>query len=214
MGWRGPAVVALMLALGLTGGYAASRASTPSADDAGVAEPVAARGPSHPVAQESTPAPDPVGAPLQPGLPLETTTMGSGRFAISLPVPEGWTRNENATNEAKWKEPGTANNTYVLRVEQITSQDLTVAEAIRQRVAELRSEQEGVRIRARDGQSLEYTYTSDEGTARHSFMRWLDLSGSGQADVEVVVHGRESDVAGTRDLIRRIAQGMRLGTAR
>ena len=40
-------------------------------------------------------------------------------------------------------------------------------------------------------------------------MRWLDLDASGQADVEIVVHGRERDVPGTRDLIRRVADGMR-----
>ena len=43
-------------------------------------------------------------------------------------------------------------------------------------------------------------------------MRWLDLDQSGQADVEIVVHGRERDVAGARDLIRRVAEGMRGAT--
>ena len=57
--------------------------------------------------------------------------------------------------------------------------------------------------------SLEYTYRSNEGNARHSFMRWLDLDESGQADVEIVVHGREVDVDGARDLIRRVGDGMR-----
>ena len=62
-------------------------------------------------------------------------------------------------------------------------------------------------IEARGADSLEYTYRSNEGNARHSFMRWLDLDASGQADVEIVVHGRERDVLGTRDLIRRVAEG-------
>ena len=44
-------------------------------------------------------------------------------------------------------------------------------------------------------------------------MRWLDLDRSGQADVEIVVHGRERDVAGTSDLIMRVSEGMRGATA-
>ena len=63
-------------------------------------------------------------------------------------------------------------------------------------------------IVARGAETLEYTYRSNEGNARHSFMRWLDLDASGQADVEIVVHGRERDVPGARDLIRRVAEGM------
>ena len=36
---------------------------------------------------------------------------------------------------------------------------------------------------------------------------------SGQADVEIVVHGREVDVDGTRDLIQRVGDGMRAAGA-
>ena len=79
-------------------------------------------------------------------------------------------------------------------------------------VQRLDREQEDVHILDRGADSLEYTYRSNEGNARHSFMRWLDLDQSGQADVEIVVHGRERDVAGARDLIRRVAEGMRGAT--
>ena len=74
--------------------------------------------------------------------------------------------------------------------------------------AALRAEQDDVVIVDRGAETLEYTYRSNEGNARHSFMRWLDLDASGQADVEIVVHGREKDVPGARDLIRRVAEGM------
>ena len=36
----------------------------------------------------------------------------------------------------------------------------------------------------------------------------LATATSGQADVEIVVHGRKRDVEGTSDLIRRVADGM------
>ena len=64
----------------------------------------------------------------------------------------------------------------------------------------------------RGSATLEYTYRSNENNARHTFMSWLDLDASGQADVEIVVHGREQDVPGTRDLIRRVSAGMRGAT--
>ena len=140
---------------------------------------------------------------------MRTETRGSGRFEITFPAPIGWTTNANATNEWKWKQPGTSNNTYVMRIEQINSQDITVEDAIDVRIERLSREQEDVDILDRGSDSLEYTYRSNEGNARHSFMRWLDLDLSGQADVEIVVHGRQRDARGTRDLIRRVAEGMR-----
>jgi hypothetical protein len=95
-----------------------------------------------------------------------------------------------------------------MRIEQINSQDITIEDAIDIRIERLRDEQEDVTIVDRGANSLEYTYRSNEGNARHSFMRWLDLDASGQADVEIVVHGRERDVRGARDLIARVADGM------
>ena len=100
-----------------------------------------------------------------------------------------------------------------MRIEQINSQDITIEDAIDIRVERLRAEQEDVVIVDRGASSLEYTYRSNEGTARHSFMRWLDLDASGQADVEIVVHGRERDVPGSEDLIAAVADGMRGATA-
>ena len=96
-----------------------------------------------------------------------------------------------------------------MRIEQIDSQDITIEDAIDIRIDRLLDEQEDVKILDRGASTLEYTYRSNEDNARHSFMRWLDLDESGQADVEIVVHGREKDVDGTRDLIRRVGDGMR-----
>ena len=99
-----------------------------------------------------------------------------------------------------------------MRIEQINSQDITIEDAIDIRIERLRDEQDDVVIVDRGSASLEYTYRSNENNARHTFMSWLDLDASGQADVEIVVHGRERDVPGTRDLIRRVSAGMRGAT--
>jgi hypothetical protein len=207
--WRGLVVLVALLAIGAGGGYAASAQIRDASPGSGVAAPVPAQRPEIPVEAPRPYATDPDDPALEPGLEMAPATLGTGKFEITFPAPVGWRTNANASNEWKWKKPGTSNNTYVMRIEQIDSQDITIEDAIDIRIERLRAEQEDVEILDRGAASLEYTYRSNEGNARHSFMRWLDLDLSGQADVEIVVHGRERDVAGTRDLIERVAEGMR-----
>ncbi|WP_191277574.1 hypothetical protein [Nocardioides flavus (ex Wang et al. 2016)] len=209
MEWRGPVVLVALLAIGAGGGYAASAQSRDTAVGSGVPSPVPAQRPEMPVEAPRPPAPDPDDPALRPGLEMAPATLGTGKFEITFPAPVGWRTNANASNEWKWKKPGTSNNSYVMRIEQIDSQDITIEDAIDIRIARLRDEQQDVDIVGRGAASLEYTYRSNEGNARHSFMRWLDLDLSGQADVEIVVHGRERDVEGAKDLIDTVADGMR-----
>jgi hypothetical protein len=209
MDWRGPGVVLALLLTGSAVGFAASAQTRDTTVGIGVASPVPAEEPDLPVQAPRPYRPDPDDPPLRPGIAMTQGTMGIGDFEILFPVPAGWRTNANASNEMKWKQPGTSNNSYVMRIEQIDSQDITIEDAINIRVERLRREQEDVVILDRGAASLEYTYRSNEDTKRHSFMRWLDLDNSGQADVEIVVHGRERDVPGTRDLIQRVAEGMR-----
>ena len=208
MEWRGPAVLVALLAIGAGGGYAASAQSRDGSIGSGVPAPVPAQAPEMPVEAPQPPVPDPTDPPLEPDIEMAPQKVGTGKFEITFPAPAGWSTNANASNEWKWKKPGTSNNTYVMRIEQINSQDITIQDAINIRIERLRAEQDDVVIVDRGAETLEYTYRSNEGNARHSFMRWLDLDASGQADVEIVVHGREKDVPGTRDLIRRVAEGM------
>nr|WP_300047927.1 hypothetical protein [uncultured Nocardioides sp.] len=208
MKWRGPAVLVALLAIGVGGGYAASAQSRDGSIGSGVPAPVPAQAPEMPVEAPQPPVPDPTDPPLEPDIAMAPQKVGTGKFEITFPAPVGWSTNANASNEWKWKKPGTSNNTYVMRIEQINSQDITIEDAINIRIERLRAEQDDVVIVDRGAETLEYTYRSNEGNARHSFMRWLDLDASGQADVEIVVHGREKDVPGTRDLIRRVAEGM------
>ena len=208
MKWRGPVALVALLAIGAGGGYAASAQSRDGSIGSGVPAPVPAEAPEMPVEAPQPPVPDPTDPPLETDIAMAPQKVGTGKFEITFPAPVGWSTNANASNEWKWKKPGTSNNTYVMRIEQINSQDITIEDAINIRIERLRAEQDDVVIVDRGAETLEYTYRSNEGNARHSFMRWLDLDASGQADVEIVVHGREADVPGTRALIRRVAEGM------
>lgn len=202
-------MLVVLLAVGAGSGFAASSQTRDITLGTGVPAPVPAQRPELPVEAPRPYEEDPDDPALEPGIAMTPRTLGSGKFEISFPAPVGWRTNANASNEWKWKQPGTSNNSYVMRIEQVNSQDITIEDAIDIRIARLREEQEDVTIVDRGADSLEYTYRSNEGNARHSFMRWLDLDASGQADVEIVVHGRESDVRGAEDLIQRVADGMR-----
>ena len=201
-----------LVAIGCGSGYAASGQTRDATIGTGVPAPVPAQRPDMPIEAPKPYAADPDDPPLPPDIPLRTVRLGSGKFEITVPVPIGWRVNANASNEWKWKKPGTSNNSYVMRIEQIDSQDIAIEDAIDIRIERLRKEQDDVVIVARGSATLEYTYRSNENNARHTFMSWLDLDASGQADVEIVVHGRERDVPGTSDLIQRVSAGMRGAT--
>ena len=209
MEWRGPVVLVALVAIGVGTGYAASAQTRDTTIGTGTGAPVPAEGPEMPVEAPQPYADDPSDPPLQPDIPMQTARLGTGKFEITFPAPVGWTTNASASNEWKWKKRGTSNNTFVMRIEQIDSQDITIEDAIDIRIARLLDEQEDVKILDRGASTLEYTYRSNENTKRHSFMRWLDLDESGQADVEIVVHGREVDAAGASELARRVGDGMR-----
>lgn len=211
MGWRGPTALAALALLGGALGYGASLAAAPSSTGSGVAAPVAAEG-ALPAEPQERLASDPKDDPLEPDVPLEPVTLGSGQFALSVEVPAGWTSTQRAPNEWRWKAPGTSNNTYVLRVEQLTGQGLGIADAKAAEMERLDVEQDDVDfVEPSEPDALEYTYTSDERTRRHSFVRWVDVLGRGEADLEVVVHGREADVPGTSDLVARTAASASAG---
>ena len=210
MEWRGPAVLVALLAIGAGGGYAASAQTRDTTIGAGVPAPVPAERAGDAASRRRVrPCPTRTTPRSRRTSPMMPTTARHGQVRDHLPRSRSAGRtNANASNEWKWKEPGTSNNSYVMRIEQIDSQDITIEDAIDIRIERLRAEQEDVVIVDRGADSLEYTYRSNEGNARHSFMRWLDLDASGQADVEIVVHGRERRRPGTSDLIRRVAEGM------
>lgn len=200
-----------LLALGLLGGYAAARAADERPPSTGVAEPVVAASPSIPVDPRRTLRTDPRAPALPTGLELVEAFLGSDAYRMVVPVPRGWSQNINATNEKKWKNPGNPDNTYVLRVEQVVSQNDPIEDILSDRIVDLRAEEVDVEILDRGVDSLEFTYVSSDQHLRHGFLKWLDLSGSGFAEVEVAITGREADVPGAAELIERVAAGIRLG---
>ncbi|KRF34776.1 hypothetical protein ASG94_11435 [Nocardioides sp. Soil805] len=194
--------------VGLVGGYAAAYALDPEPTTQGASTPVTAQSPSVPVDPIPTGNAQPSVPGLQTDLPMREGRMGSNRFRLVHPVPRGWAKIYSAPDEVKWKQAGNPDNTYLLRIEQVQSLNDTIDEVLTDRIDELRDEEERLTVLERTANTLEFTYVS-EGFLRHGFLTWLDLRGTGFAEVEIAVTGREVDARGAQQLINRVAAGMR-----
>ncbi len=199
-----------LLVLGGIGGYAGSYAIDSRPDSGGVAAPVEAT-PTIPADVIPEIAPDPDNPPLRRGLELTTDTIGLGMTLTEFPVPKGWQRIQLNSNELKYKAPGYPDNTYILRVEEVGSDNRTIDSILRSTVSDVRSDTVNFTQVARTENSVEYTYiSSKDAHFRHAFRIWLDMQGNGTADLEFAITGRAVDAAGMEELIGLVADGARL----
>lgn len=209
MNWRGTAVLALLLAIGVAAGFGASWVLGENPSGGGKAAPVPAS-PSLPVDPVPEVLPDPRTPPLEAGVPLVSQSVGAGDFRMTLPVPKGWTFSENSLNEWQWRPPGQPDFGYVLRVEQVLSNRRSIEWTLDRRIDELREDESNVEVLDQTNDSLHFSFITSNHL-RHGYLRWLDLTGSDNAQVEIAVTGRERDDPGMADLIARVGSGIRLG---
>ena len=202
-------MLALLLAIGVAAGFGASLALGENPSGGLRASPLPAS-PSLPVDPVPELLPDPDTPPLATGLPLVRQTVGAGDFRMTLPVPKGWTFSENSLNEWQWRPPGQPDFGYVLRVEQVLSNRRSIEWTLDRRIAELREDESNVEVIAQTRDSLHFSFVT-ANHLRHGHLRWLDLTGSDNAQVEIAVTGRTVDDPGMADLIARVGSGVRLG---
>lgn len=210
MSWRGLVALVALLAAGIVGGFAIAEVLQPSPVTTGAPEPVVAESPSFPSNPRLPLEPDPPQARLEPNVPLRQVSLGSGGDRIVFPAPRGWSRLGLLSNEVKYKLTGNPNYTYVMRVEQVTSDHETILDMIADRIADLRRDEEQVKVLYRTTDQLEVSYVH-ENYRRFALYTWLDLTHSGQAEVEIAITGRSVDVPGMRDLMVKVYRGMELG---
>lgn len=204
------AALALLLALGAALGFGASWVLGENPAGQGAAAPVAASSPSLPVDPVPELLPDPTTPALAPAIPLERQAVGAGGFRMSVPVPVGWSFSENSLNAWQWRPPDQPDFGYVLRVEQVPSNRGSIGWTLDRRIDELREDESNVDVLAETGDSLHVSFVTSHHL-RHGFLRWRDVTGSGNVQVEIAVTGREEDVPGMRDLIARVAAGVKPG---
>jgi len=206
-------VLALLLALGVGGGFGASWSLGERPHGEGAAAPVSAASPSLPVDPVPELLPDPEFAALEPGVELVRQQVGIGDFGLSLLRPAGWRFSPNSLTEWQWRPPDFQSFGYYMRVEQVISNRRSIDWTLDRRIDELVEDEADVRIRSRTANSLHYTYITSNHL-RHGFLTWLDLTGSDNAQVEIAVTGRTADVSGMSELITRVADSMTLGVRR
>lgn len=210
MNWRGAALLMLLALIGGAAGFGASWALAGNPSGAGSAAPVAATSPSLPVDPVPELLPDPTTPALAEGLPLEDQAVGSGAFRMTLPTPKDWDFFENSLNEWQWRPQDQPDFGYVLRVEQVLSNRRSIDWTLDRRIDELREDESNVEILSQTADSLHFSYVT-ANHLRHGYLRWKDLTGSDNAQVEIAVTGRKVDDAGMADLIARVGAGIRLG---
>lgn len=207
---REPIVIAALLAVGVGCGFMVSMTLAEHPPGTGAASPVAAQSPSLPVDPVPELLPDSTAPPLAPGLDVVRQQVGTGDFRMTLPVPRGWRFSVNSLNEWQWRPPDQPDFGHVLRVEQVLSNRRSIDWTLDRRIDELHEDEENVEILDQTDDTLHFTYVTSNHL-RHGYLRWLDLTGSDNAQVEVAVTGRAVDDAGMADLVARVAAGMRLG---
>lgn len=207
---RGTAALALLLLIGAAAGFGASWALGENPPGGGTAAPVPAASPSLPIDPVPELLRDPPTPALAEGIPLEEQSVGSGAFRMTLPVPAGWDFFENSLNEWQWRPPDQPDFGYVLRVEQVLSNRRSIDWTLDRRVDELNEDESNVEILGETADSLHFSFISSNHL-RHGYLRWLDVTGSDNAQVEIAVTGREVDDEGMADLIARVGSGVRLG---
>ena len=201
-------VLALLLAVGVVGGYATSSLLDQRPAASGPARPVAAASPSVPVDPPPELEPDPDTPALEGDVETRLAEVGARGFEVTVPVPVGWARTDSTATEAKWVVPDHPANTYRLRIE-VTSGENTLMDAmVEERVEDLLRVEEGLTVLDRGPDAIEFTYVAADHL-RHGLVRWLDLSGSGEAELEIALTGREVDVPGMRELMATIVAGAR-----
>lgn len=207
---RGMTLLGLLLATAVAVGFGVSMAVAEHPSGGGAATPVAAQSPSLPVDPVPELLPDPTHPALAPGLTLVRQTVGTGDFQMSLPVPEGWVFSVNSLNEWQWRPPDQPDFGHVLRVEQVLSNRRSIDWTLDRRIDELDEDEENFEVLDETADTLHFRFVTSNHL-RHGYLRWLDLTGSDNAQVEIAVTGRAVDDAGMADLVTRIAAEVQLG---
>ena len=128
-------MLVLLLAIGAGAGFGASVALAEHPPGSDAAAPVPAQSPSLPIDPAPSLLPDADVPALARDLPLRRVTLGAPGFAITYPVPQGWTETRSA-NDAKWRPPDSVDFGYLLRVEQV-AQNRSIARTMDDRIRDL-----------------------------------------------------------------------------
>jgi hypothetical protein len=214
MWWRTLGVAAVLLCVGVAGGYAVADRSEEAPASSSTLEHIPAVSPAVPTPPERTILPNPTTPALQPDLPSHETELRISRrgIGVSVLVPDGWTENrvENS-NSWTYALEGNPKNTYGLRINILFGNHVSIRVALEARIAALRDAMANealldLQITHETEDTFEATYL-DHGYLRLTMERWVSFDGD-NAYAEAAVTGRREDEEGLRDLLVRTLTSM------
>ncbi len=172
------------------------------------AAPVVATSPAMPSLPEVEVLDDPDTPALAPNLPTHMEKIGVKPFRVQVPVPNGWNRTNFTSGEWKWYAPEEPDNSYFVRVRDISNTFQAVPSALEERIADLRSAESvsDFELESRSDDTFVASYVSG-GYRRVSWETFLAVNGE-QANLWIAVIGRERDRVGLSDLLTRIKEGV------
>jgi hypothetical protein len=221
MWWRVLGVAVVLLCAGVAGGYAVADRTEDEPRSTSTLEPVPAVSPSVPVVPEPSYSADPDDPPLSTAA-FETETArlrvdpdGPG---VKLDVPAGWlsqrvvTANGETTNQWNFVDPEHQKSTYLLRVNIVSSLNVSVKAAMEGRIAALEDAQatgglSDFTVTDKTADTFEATYVAGD-RLRFTTERWVSFNGS-TAYASVAVTGREVDQPGMGLLLGRTISSLR-----
>jgi hypothetical protein len=214
MWWRALGVGLALLAVGVIGGYAVADRTTEQPTHGTGPEPVPAVSPAVPTPPAREVLPDPLTPALVPDLPSHETTLRISRKGIGLTVqvPDGWTENR-VENSNSWTYAvlGNPKNTYVLRINIMAGDHVSIPVAMKARIAAFEDAVDNgdlldFEVTAKAEDTFEATYI-DHGYLRVTMERWVSFGGT-TAYAAAAVTGRTVDEEGLRDLLVRTVTSM------
>lgn len=204
-------VLALLAALGVGAGFGLGA----MLDDDGPerfddAAPVAASSPSVPSNPEVKVQEDPDSAPLETDLPTHLEKVGFKPSVVRVPVPDDWILNNTTAGEWKWRDPvQPADNTFFLRIRQVSNTFQEVSAAVERRIDDLSGAESvsSFELESQSSDAFVANYVS-LGYRRVAMESFVSTDGNDQVDLYIAVIGRERDRAGLADLLAEVKAGI------
>jgi hypothetical protein len=216
MWWRALGVAAVLLCVGVAGGYAVADRDQAEPQGSSTLAPVPAVSPSVPTPTAPTYAPDPDIPPLTTAdlatetIPLRLDPGGPG---VRVAVPVGWLQNRPEGKDFwTFAEPSNFHNTYSMRVSILSGGTSSKKAAMAARIAQLEDAEangdlQDFQVTVQTDDTFEATYVADDHL-RFTTERFVSFGGS-EASASVAVTGRQVDESGMGDLLAQTVTSLR-----
>jgi hypothetical protein len=206
-------VLVLLAALGVGAGYGlGAMLADDDPERFDDAAPVAATSPSVPSNPEVEVLDDPDTAALERGLPTHLEKIGFKPSVVRVPVPDDWILNNTTAGEWKWRDPVQPDdNTFFLRIRQVSNTFQEVSAALEERIGDLSGAESvsSFELESQSSDTFVASYVS-LGYRRVAMESFVSTDGNDQADLWIAVIGRERDRAGLSDLLAQVRAGIKV----